>query len=311
MGAKLSRKLESKVTTASEAVSRLVRDGDTVGIGGQTIGRCSMALVHEMIRQSKRDLRLVGCSMSMTMDMLVGAGLVKSTECGTGNLERYGGTFRWRRAIEEGRIEVVDHSHLAMALRFLAGSLGLPFMPAKSMLGTDLLRQEARNGKPPFALVSNPWDLDEKVVLLPACTPDVSIVHAQRADETGNVVIDGFTTHEPEMVRASKSVIVSCEELVSPDVIRADPDRTTIPYLYVDAVVVQPWGAYPTAAHRYYEHDDAHIAGYQRAARAGGPQYEEYLDTYVRDCSTFDEFLEKAAGADRLEELRKAMEAVL
>jgi acyl CoA:acetate/3-ketoacid CoA transferase alpha subunit len=226
-------------------------------------------------------------------------------------LERYGSTFRWRRAIEEGRIEVVDHSHLAMALRFLAGSLGLPFMPAKSMLGTDLLRQEARNGKPPFALVSNPWDLDEKVVLLPACTPDVSIVHAQRADETGNVVIDGFTTHEPEMVRASKSVIVSCEELVSPDVIRADPDRTTIPYLYVDAVVVQPWGAYPTAAHRYYEHDAAHIEGYQRAARAGGPQYEEYLDTYVRGCSTFDEFLEKAAGADRLEELRKAMEAVL
>ena len=112
-------------------------------------------------------------------------------------------------------------------------------------------------------------------------------------------------------MRASKSVIVSCEELVSPDVIRADPDRTTIPYLYVDAVVVQPWGAYPTAAHRYYEHDAAHIAGYQRAARVGGPQYEEYLDTYVRGCSTFDEFLEKAAGEDRLEELRKAMEAVL
>ncbi len=307
----MSPQLGSKVTTASEAVGRLVHDGATVGIGGQTIGRCGMALVHEIIRQEKKDLRLVGCSMSMSMDLLVGAGLVESTECGTGNLERYGGTFRWRRAVEEGRLEVVDHSHLAMALRFLAGSLGLPFMPSKSMLGTDLLRQEARDGKPPFALVSNPWDLDERVVLLPACTPDVSIVHAQRADEMGNVVIDGFTTHEPEMVKASRSVIVSCEELVGTDVIRADPDRTTIPYLYVDAVVVQPWGAYPTAVHRYYEHDAAHVAGYQRAARAGGPQYQEYLDAYVRGCAGFDEFLEKAAGPDRLEELRKAMEAVV
>ncbi len=307
----MARKFESKVTTASEAVSRLIHDGATVGIGGQTIGRCSMALVHEMVRQGKKDLRLVGCSMSMTMDLLVGAGLVRSTECGTGNLERYGGTFRWRRAVEEGRIEVVDHSHLAMALRFLAGSLGLPFMPSKSMLGTDILRQEGRDGVPPFALVSNPWDREDRVVLLPACTPDVSIVHAQRADEMGNVVIDGFTTHEPEMVRASKAVVVSCEELVSPDDIKGCPDRTTIPYLYVDAVVVQPWGAYPTAAHRYYEHDDAHILSYQRAARAGGSQYEEYLDRYVRGCSTFDEFLEEAAGPARLEELRKAMEAVI
>jgi len=306
----LPAKLNNKVISASEAVEKLVRDGATVGIGGQTIGRCSMTLVHEIIRQGKKDLTLVGCSMSMTMDMLVGSGLVKRTECGTGNLERYGSTYRWRRAIEDGSLEIVDHSHLAMALRFLAGSLGLPFMPCKSMLGTDVLRQATQDEVPPFALVSNPWNREERVALLPACTPDISIIHVQKADEMGNAVIEGFTTHEPEMAKASNSVILSCEELVDPNVIKNDPDRTTIPYLYVDAVVVQPWGAYPTATHRYYEHDEVHILEYQRVARAGGDEYQNYLDQYIHNCSTFDEFLEKAVGPTRLNELRLAMKAV-
>ena len=303
----MARKSKNKVMTAAEAIDRYVSDGATVGIGGQTIGRCSMALVHEIVRQRKKDLALVGCSMSISMDMLVGAGLVRRTECGTGNLERFGSTFRWRSAIEEGRLETVDYSHLGMALRFLAGSLGLPFMPSKSMLGTDMLNQGPTNGAAPFSLTDNPWNPGEPVVLLPACTPDVSIIHAQRADEMGNVVIEGFTTHDPEMVKASRAVIVSCEELISSDDIRRDPDRTTIPYLYVDAVVEQPWGAYPTSTHRYYEHDEAHVRHYQACARAGGETYEEYLRRYVYESSTFDKYLDKAAGADRLKELRESM----
>ena len=307
----MASKPKQKVMSAAEAVDSYVVDGATVGIGGQTIGRCSMVLVHEMVRQRKKDLHLVGCSMSITMDILVGAGLVKRTECGTGNLERFGSTFRWRRAIEEGRLKVVDYSHLAMALRFLAGSLGLPFMPSKSMLGTDMLKQEAVDGQAPFSLTDNPWNPGEPVVLLPACTPDVSIIHAQRADEMGNVVIEGFTTHEPEMAKASKSVIVSCEELISSDVIRRDPDRTTIPYIFVDAVVEQPWGAYPTSTHRYYEYDEAHVRQYQALARAGGEAYDEYLRENIYDCSSFDDFLEKAAGKEKLNGLRESMQGLL
>ena len=297
--------------TAAEAIDRFVPDGATLGIGGQTIGRITMALAHEIIRQGKKDLTLVGCSMSMSMDMLVGAGLVNRTECGTGNLERLGTAFQWRSAIEAGRLEVEDHSHLAMASRFLAGSLGVPFMPTKSLLGTDILNERSTGPDGPFALTHNPWDPDEPVVLLRALTPDVSIVHAQKADAMGNVVIEGFLTHEPEMARASKAVIVSCEEVVSTDVIRDDPERTTIPYLFVDAVVEQPYGAYPTSVFRRYEHDEEHMRHYQSCARTGGEAYEDYLQEFVHGCRDFDEYLDKAAGPARLDELRSAMVAVL
>ena len=307
----MKRWSDNKVMTAAEAVDRFVPNGSVVGIGGQTTGRCSMVLAHEIVRQSRSDLTLVGCSMSISMDMLVGAGLVRRTEFGTGNVELYGATMRWRRAIEEGHLEVEDYSHLAMALRFLAGSLGLPFMPSKSLLGTDILNEKSFDGGKPFEMIENPWNPGEPVVLLPALTPDVSIIHAQKADRTGNVVIEGFTTHEPEMAKASRSVIVSCEEVVSADVVRREPERTTIPYIYVDAVVEQPWGSYPTSTYRYYEHDDQHIRHYQTCARAGDEAYQEYLESYVYGCPTFGDFLKTGPGEDRLHELRDSMKQLL
>ncbi len=293
--------------TAREAVERFVFDGAVVGMGGQSIGRCSMALAHEIVRQGKKDLTLVGCNLALSMDIMVGAGLVKRTECGTGNLERFGTAFRWRRAIEEGRIEVDDYSHLAMASRFLAGALGLPFMPTRSLLGTDILNKKPLDGRKPFHLLDNPWEPGQPVVLLPALTPDVSIVHVQKADEMGNIIIEGFTTHEPEMIRASRAVIVTCEELVSTEEVRRDPDRTTVPYIFVSAVVEQPWGAYPTSTYRYYEHDEEHLRHYQACARAGGEAYQKYLQEFIYDCPTFDDYIQKAAGVKKLNQLRAAM----
>ena len=303
----MAKRIGSKVMTAREAVERFVLDGSIVGMGGQSIGRNSMALAHEILRQGKKGLTLVGCNLALSMDIMVGAGLVRRTELGTGNLERFGTAFQWRRAIEAGHLEVEDYSHLAMASRFLAGALGLPFMPSKSLLGTDILKKRSSDARKPFEIVDNPWNPGEPVVLLPACTPDVSILHVQKADEMGNVIIEGFTTQEPEMVRASKSVIVSCEEIVSTDQVRRDPDRTTIPYIYVDAVVEQPWGAYPTSTYRYYEHDAEHLTHYQTCARTGDQVYEEYLQRFVYDCPTFDDYLEKAADIRKLNELHRSM----
>ena len=307
----MGKPLGHKVMTAREAVEKYIFDGATIGMGGQSTGRNSMVMAHEIVRQGRRDLTLVGCNLALSMDIMVGAGLVRRTESGTGNLERFGTTFRWRRAVEEGSVEVEDYSHLAMASRFLAGALGVPFMPSKSLLGTDILNKRRPSDRKPFELMDNPWSPGEPVVLLPACRPDVSIIHVQKADEMGNVIIDGFTTQEPEMVRASESVIVSCEELISSDEVRKDPDRTTIPYIYVDAVVEQPWGAHPTAVHKYYEHDGEHLVDYQKCARSGGDDYQEYLQRYVYDCDTFDQYLEKAAGTARLEELRSSMQVVV
>jgi glutaconate CoA-transferase subunit A len=304
-----------KVMSAAAAIARYIRPGAVLGMGGQNIGRCPMALTHEIIRQRIGNLTVVGCNLSITMDQLVGAGLVRRCECGSGNLERFGTTFCWRRGIEEGTLEVEDYSHLAMVTRFLAGEMGVPFMPTRSLLGSDLLpppRDVGGQARPGKALViDNPWAPGEPVALVPALQPDVSIVHVQRADRMGNLVIEGFATHEPEMVRASRSVIASCEELVSTDEIRAHPEQTTVPFLHVSAVVVQPFGAYPTSTYRYYDYDAAQVTAYQMVARAGGATLTEYFQARVWDCATFDEHLAGVAGREQLERLRHAMQTVI
>jgi acyl CoA:acetate/3-ketoacid CoA transferase alpha subunit len=300
-----------KVMSLGAAVARFVRDGYSVGLGGQNIGRCGMAAVHEVVRQGHRDLTIYGCNLSISMDLLVGAGLVRRCESGTGNLERFGTTFCWRRGIEQGTLEVEDYSHLAMVSRFLAGEMGVPFMPVKSLLGSDILTYRSASGFKKFEIVENPWDRGEPVVLVPAVTPDVSIIHVQKADPVGNVIIEGFATHEPEMVRASRHAIVTCEELVETEEIRGDPERTTIAYPHVSAVVHQPWGAYPTSTYRYYDYDGAEITRYQAAAREGGQAYRRYLDECVYGCATFEEYLAKVAPPARRAELEAAMRAMI
>jgi len=308
----------TRVMTAAEAVTRFVRPGAVLGMGGQNIGRCPMALTHEIIRQRIGGLTVVGCNLSIGMDQLVGAGLVRRTESGSGNLERFGTTFCWRRGIETGTLEHEDYSHLAMVSRFLAGEMGIPFMPTRSMLGSDLLTPAAaatsptRGERPGKAVVTdNPWHPGECVVLLPALLPDVSIVHVQRADPIGNVIIEGFATHEPEMMRASRHVIVSCEELISTDEIRAHPERTTIPFVYLDAVVVQRYGAYPTSTYGYYDYDGDHVAAYQQAARLGSPAIDEYLRSHVWGCATFEEHLQRATNRVGLDALDASMREMM
>ena len=300
-----------KVMTAAEAVARFVRPGAVLGMGGQNIGRCPMALTHAIVRQRIGGLTVVGCNLSIGMDQLVGAGLVRRCESGSGNLERFGTTFCWRRGIENGTLEVEDYSHLAMVSRFLAGEMAVPFMPTRSLLGSDLLGPPGRALPGKAVITENPWNPGERVVLVPALQPDVSIVHVQRADRLGNIIIEGFATHEPEMIRASRHVIVSCEELVSTDDVRSHPEQTTVPFIYVDAVVVQPFGAYPTSTYGYYDYDGAEVAAYQDAARTGSPAIDEYLKEHIWACGTFDEYLQKTAGRDRLETLRNAMREMM
>jgi glutaconate CoA-transferase, subunit A len=302
---------QSKLMTAEEAVRRFVPDGALVGMGGQSIGRSAMCIYHEMIRRRKRDLTLVGCNLSIPMDMMVGLGLVRRTECGTGNLERFGTTHSWRKAIEQGKLVNEDYSHLAMVSRFLGGEMGLPFMAIQSLLGSDILAKKSSSTGKKYEIIDNPWNPGEKVVLLPSLNPDVSVIHAQKADETGNLIIEGFLAHEPEMIRASKAVIVSCEEVVPSDEIRQYPERTTIPYVYVSAVVHQPWGAHPTSVYRCYAHDGDHIREYQKAAREGGTVFEAYMEKYIFSSANFDEYLEKVGGLRKYNRLRQEMVGML
>lgn len=286
-----------KVMGLSDAVRQFVSPGMTVGMGGQNINRCPLALVHEVVRQGIGDLRIVGCNLSLPLDVLVAAGLVTHTEQGSGNLEKYGVLFAWRRALEAGTITTTDHSHLAMASRFLAGAMGLPFVPTKSLLGTDVLEGLVAAG---VAHVIDDPHGSGPVVLLKAQTPDVSLIHVSRADELGNCIIDGVTSHEIDMVRASATTVVSAEEILPAGAFNAEPERVTISSAHVSAVVSQKFGAFPTSVYRDYDYSESHIKEYQRIAKAG-----DGLDTWVKESvlthASFDDYLtaEDPAGVLR------------
>lgn len=298
-----------QLLTLPEAVSRFVRPGATVGMGGQNINRCPMALVHEVVRQQIGGLRVVGCNLSLPLDILVTAGLVAHTEQGSGNLEKYGVLFAWRRALEAGEVSTTDHSHLSMASRFLAGAMGLPFLPTRSLLGTDVLRDLEAAGV--ATVTDDPFGAGP-VVLLKAQTPDVSLIHVSRADVNGNCVIDGVTSHEVDMVRASAATIVTAEEVLPAGAFDAEPERVTISSAYVDAVVPQRYGAFPTSVYRDYDYSETHIQDYQRIAKAGGPAHQEWLEKSVLGHATFDDYLAaEDPGHDLRESLDKQMGELL
>jgi len=277
-----------KLVTAAEAVARFVTPGAVVGMGGQNINRCPMALVHEVARQGLGDLAVVGCNLSVPLDILVACGLVARTEHGSGNLERYGTLFAWRRAAEAGSIEVRDHSHLAMATRFAAGAIGVPFMPTRSLLGTDVLRGLIDLD------IARLMEFDgQPIVLMRALTPDVSLIHVHQADPLGNAVIEGVTSHEVDMVRASRATIISAEEIVPPGSLGERPERVTISEAYVSAVVHQPYGAYPTSVYRRYDFAEDEIKAYQAVARAGGAEFDHWIRRYVLEPERFDDYLDR------------------
>jgi acyl CoA:acetate/3-ketoacid CoA transferase alpha subunit len=306
--------------TVSEAVERFIFDGASIGVGGQNVIGSPMAIAHEIIRQRKKNLTLLGCNLSIAADILIGAGLVKKCECGSCNIGFHGiprMAYSARKYYEEGKLEIEDYDHLIMVSRFLAGEMGLPFMPVMSSLGSDILKYKAPSTEKKFEIIENPWNSGEKVVLVPAATPDVAIVHVPKVDELGNIIREGFIAHMPEMVRASEKAIVSCEEIISSEKTRNHPEMTAISHIYVSAIVEQPWGSHPTATLPYYDCDVEHLRMYQECAEAalkegkvGRERYQHYLQEYVLSCATFDDYLEKVGGVSRLKELKRLMREV-
>lgn len=278
-----------------------------MGLGGFTLSRTQTALAHEIIRQGKRDLTLVSTSVSMQMDLMVAGGCVRRIEHGAASIERFGLTYNFRRAVERREIEVEDFTHLGMASRFLAGEMGLPFIPVKGYLGTDLEKRRLSDQK--MAVIEDPFDSNRSpVVLLPACNPDVAILHVQKADRSGNILIEGCTFHEVQLARAAEKVIVTCEELVPTEFFLLDPERTTLPFIYVSAVVHQPWGSYPTCCYGYYDYDREHIQHYQSLARTD--EFDQYLERFVYD-TDFDGFLQQNLSSERAEELKRSMDGLI
>ncbi|GAH04784.1 unnamed protein product, partial [marine sediment metagenome] len=235
---KKPKALVDKRMTEAEAIKTFLRDGDYIGTELYGTVRCPMSLVNEIVRQGVKDLRVAGQGV-LELDMLLGASLVKALDITYIGLEVYGVSNCLRREVESGRVEkVVDWSNASIAWRFKAAAMGVPFIPVRSMLGTDTLKFSAAK------VVECPFT-GENICLLPALVLDVGLIHAHRADKYGNAQIDGISGFAAELARASKRLLISAEEIVDTEIIRAQPDRTIIPYYLVDAVVEAPFGSHP------------------------------------------------------------------
>jgi glutaconate CoA-transferase, subunit A len=299
--------LDGKLMTLEEAVARFVRDGLQIAVGGFTINRNPMALVYEIARRKVRDLHLVVHSNGQALDVLVGADCVSRLEIAYGGNGRFAPTcFRFRKAVERGELLVEDYTNNQMTLRFLAGALGVPFIPSKSGLGTDVLALE---GFPPEVrgrdgvarhkayLMGDPFDHGEdRVALLPALTPDVALLHAQQVSTDGTVRIKGLTFADLEQCKAAGAVVVTCEEIVPADYLRLDPDQNALPPFLVDAVVPVPYGAHPTACRYFYDYDPVHLNHYKAVAK-DDEQWHAYLDEWVYGIESWDHYLDKVGGA--------------
>ena len=295
---------ENKVTDLKTAVRRYVKDGSHISIGGFTISRNPMAAVYEIIRQRIRGLHLYAHSNGQGVDELIGAGCVSRLEIAYGGNGRFASTcIRFRHAVEKGEILVEDYSNYQMTLRFQAGAMGLPFLPTRSGLGTDLINKwgfspqfrlkESSIPEQKLAVIENPfgnWTDTSSVVLVPAINPDVTLIHVQKADTQGTVRIAGLTFADIEQAKAARHVIVTCEELVDTVELRSDPDRNQLPFFCVSAVVHVPYGAYPTACYRYYDYDPVYLKDYANYAE-NDKRFNGYLEKYIRKIKNHDELL--------------------
>ena len=260
----------AEIVSLADAISALVRDGDTVALEGFT-HLIPHAAGHEIIRQHRRDLALIRMTPDVVYDQLIGAGCARSLTFSWGGNPGVGSLHRFRAAVEHGRprpLELIEHSHAGMAAAWAAGASNLPFGVLRGYRGTDL--------KPP-ATVTCPFT-GEELAVVPAHRPDVGIVHAQRADRRGNVQLWGILGVQKETVLASARAIVTVEEVV--DELQPIPGAIVLPHWVIDAVAVVPHGARPSYAHGYYERDYEFYRQWDEISREE-ETFAQWLDAHV------------------------------
>lgn len=291
------RGLRDKRMSVCEAVERYVHDGNYVAVGGFGHIRIPMALIYEIIRQGRRDLVIAGKTAVHDIDLLIGGGCVSKVECAYAfGHELRGLSPAGRRAVESGQVKVVaELSNAAYQWRFLAGMMGVPFIPVRNLGGTDTFAHSSA------IQVTDPWS-GKPIVLIPAAYPDITLMHVPRCDRYGNAQIDGIPVEDIELARASRRVILTAEEIVDDEVIRSEPCRTDIPFYVVDAVCEVPFGAHPTQMPYLYFFDEAHIRGWLTQSKTE-EGVRDYLEKYVYGVPDFAAYLD-LIGDDVLDDLR-------
>lgn len=296
-----------------EAVADLVPDGASIALGLQMEQMIPFAAGHEIIRQKKRGLTLIGPISDILFDQLIGAGCVeKVIAAWVGNV-MMGSAYNFRRAVEQDGIKVVNMSNFTVALALQAGAMGVPFMPTRTALGSDVARENEF-----FAEMESPFEDQmrpsgpargqdpsphghSKLHAVRALNPDVTIVHVQRADREGNAHCWGNFGVMLEGVRAAKRVIVVAEEIVEPEVIASDPNRTVIPGFLVNAVVECGYGAHPSPVQGYYRRDDAFFRQYHEQTKTKQDS-DAWLERWVYGVADCQAYMNQLGGC-RVDEL--------
>lgn len=290
---------KNKVTTLKDAVSRGVKNGDYIVFGGMGSVRNPIAAVHEIIRQKTGNLTIGTKGSQHDWQLLAAAGNITKAEVSYGFADEVRGLARpARSAVETGKLKVLSETtNAGFQWRFTAAMKGLSFYPTRSSLGTDTLEYSGSK------TIIDPFT-NEQVELLPACYPDVAVIHVHRADKYGNCQIDGNITEDIEIAHAAKFVLVTAEEIVHDEVIQNDPALTKIPYFVVDAVVEAPYGSHPNQTPGLYSFDEDHWQVWLDASLTD-EDVEEYLEKYVYGSEDHYEYLEKIGGLRTLRELEK------
>ena len=273
----------NKVVSMKEAIAAHVHTGDFLFIGGY-VCRTPTSAIHEIIRQGVGDLTVTRSNAADDFDMLIGAGLVKRFISTFLSLGLYGLGRCYRRSLEKGiphKIEVEEYTNLSLPMMLLAGAMGLPFVPVKDMAGSDLLNVRSFMGENKYKLIENPFD-GSPTLVVPALKPDTAIIHVQQADEEGNAQVWGIGGDCQYGANAAQKVIVSCERLVSREVIGRDPSRTIVPACKVAAVVVEPFGAHPGYTPGFYDVDFSFGYLYQQASNTE-QGLADFLKEWVHD----------------------------
>jgi glutaconate CoA-transferase subunit A len=298
------RALCDKATTVADAVARLVQDGDYLAIGGFGGDRLPTAVVHEILRQKKQNLSLAGHTATHDFQLLCagnltgrGRTLARVEIAYVVGLEARGLSPHARRVMESGEVHFTEWTNYALAVRLKAAAMGLPFLPARTMLGTDTFRKSAaRVIRCPFT--------GERLVALPALYPDVAAIHVHEADRYGNCRIRGTTVADLDLARAAKKLIVTCERLLPTDEIRRDPTQTVIPFFCADAVCEVPYGSYPGNMPYEYFSDEEHLREWLEVEK-DRVAHLRFLDEHIFGVKDFSEYLQRCGGLPRLQQLRQ------
>ncbi|RLM89375.1 CoA transferase subunit A [Halobellus sp. Atlit-38R] len=291
-----------KTQTLQTAISDHVPDGASIAFGGMG-GRDPEAAAREIIRQEKTGLRVVDDARTTLFDAMVGAGCVDEyvgSWVGTSLISQ---GHNVRRAVEEGvpkDLTMQDVSNFGSSLMFFAGAMNVPFVPTRSMLGTDIAEHNDD-----IEVIDDPFGSGEPLAAVPAATPDVAIIHVQQADRHGNAHIYGNTVNDHLKVRAADTTIITCEEIVPSETIAESPELTKIPFYTVDSVVEVPFGSHPWHCYGHYYAD----LPFYREYGLRSQDYDEFQDWLDEWIVPHEEYLEKV-GADRLARLEELEQTI-